>query len=61
VARLAAAGTTVRVLAPTAEDLAVMGADLMDARRRLSVFETAVRTGTTRLMQAAPVPIDGVA
>jgi NTE family protein len=61
VARLTAAGTTVRVLAPTAEDLAVMGADLMDARRRRSVFETAVRTGTTRFLQAAPVPIDGVA
>ncbi|MGK5111303.1 MULTISPECIES: patatin-like phospholipase family protein [unclassified Geodermatophilus] len=61
VARLTAAGTTVRVVAPTAEDLAVMGPDVMDARRRRHVFETAVRTGTTRFVSAAPSPVDGVA
>jgi NTE family protein len=61
VAQLASAGTTVRLLAPTAEDLAVMGADLMDAGRRRAVFETAVQTGATRFLRTAPVPIDGVA
>jgi len=61
VARLTAAGMTVRVLAPTTEDLAVMGADWMDFRRRRSVLETAVRTGATRLGQAGTAPIDGVA
>ena len=38
-----------RVLVPTAEDLAVTGANVMDARRRRAVFETAVRTTAARL------------
>lgn len=48
-ARLAASGTSVRVFAPTGEDLAAMGTNLFDASRRCSVFETAVRTTTSLL------------
>lgn len=61
VGRLAATGTRVRVLAPGAEDLAVIGANVMDARRRRIVFETARRTTTERLTappaDAAPGPL----
>jgi NTE family protein len=49
VGRLAAGGTRVRVLAPTAEDLATTGANVMDARRRRAVYETALRTTAARL------------
>ncbi|MCF6737134.1 patatin-like phospholipase family protein [Blastococcus sp. KM273129] len=47
--RLTAAGSRVRVLAPTPEDLAVIGPDVMDAGRRSAVFETARRTTATVL------------
>jgi NTE family protein len=49
VARLAATGTKVRVLAPDAEDLCVMGGNVMNPARRREVFDTAVRTVRTRL------------
>jgi NTE family protein len=49
-ARLAAAGTSVRVFAPTGEDLAAMGTNLFDAARRGTVLETAVRTTTSLLL-----------
>ncbi|WP_138734359.1 hypothetical protein [Modestobacter excelsi] len=48
-ARLAASGTSVRVFAPTGEDLAAMGTNLFDASRRGTVFATAVRTTTSLL------------
>jgi NTE family protein len=41
---LRAAGIGVTVLTPGPEDLAVMGANLMDPRRRRAVLETSLRT-----------------
>jgi NTE family protein len=52
VGRLGAAGTNVRVFAPTAEDLAAMGTNSFDTSRRKHVFRTAVRTTTSRLVRA---------
>ncbi|MGY1746954.1 patatin-like phospholipase family protein [Blastococcus sp. SYSU D00695] len=49
VRRLTETGASVRVLTPTAEDLAAMGRDWMDAGRYRHVFRTAVRTTTARL------------
>jgi NTE family protein len=40
---LRAAGIAVTVLTPGPEDLAVMGANLMDPRRRRAVLETSLR------------------
>jgi hypothetical protein len=57
--RLTAAGTTVRVFAPVAQDLLAMGVNLMDAGRRREVFDTAVRTGAARLMGATPPDLTG--
>lgn len=48
-AKVAAGGTTVVTLAPTAEDLAAMGANLMDPRRRLAVLEASLRTSAATL------------
>jgi NTE family protein len=48
-AKLEAAGTRVVMLAPGPEDLGVIGANMMDARRRHEVFETAERTSRRRL------------
>jgi NTE family protein len=53
IARLAATGTKVRVLVPGAEDLCVMGGNLMNPARRREVFETAVRTVRARLAAEA--------
>jgi NTE family protein len=47
--RLRAAGTQVSVLTPGPEDLAVMGGNLMDGRRRLAVLETSLRTSAASL------------
>jgi NTE family protein len=46
---LRAAGTAVTVLTPGPEDLAVMGVNLMDPRRRLQVFETSLVTSAAAL------------
>ena len=54
VAQLHAAGMTVRVLAPTSEDLDAMGTNSFDASRRRRVFETALHTTTSRLMGEGP-------
>ncbi|MGY1702166.1 patatin-like phospholipase family protein [Geodermatophilus sp. SYSU D00766] len=64
--RLIEAGTSVRVLAPTPEDLAAMGTDWMDAGRHRRVFRTAVRTTTAQLLPGAAASVrcgdvDGVA
>jgi NTE family protein len=53
VSRLAATGTRVRVFAPNAEDLEVMGGNVMNPRRRREVFDTAVRTMRARLSAVA--------
>jgi NTE family protein len=44
VEQLRATGTQVTVLTPGPDDLAAMGGNLMDGRRRLSVLETSLRT-----------------
>jgi len=46
---LRAAGTRVQLLAPTLEDLAVMGPNMMDPARRGEVLETALRTSRAAL------------
>ncbi|MFI6446076.1 patatin-like phospholipase family protein [Kitasatospora sp. NPDC050543] len=46
---LRAAGTRVQLLAPTLEDLAVMGPNMMDPARRGAVLETALRTSRAAL------------
>ncbi len=49
VKKVAARGTHVRLLGPTAEDLTVIGANMMDPRRRPDVFETSLRTSAAAL------------
>jgi hypothetical protein len=49
VKKVAATGTTVTLLSPGAEDLAVIGANLMDPRRRVEVLETSMRTSAAAL------------
>jgi NTE family protein len=49
---LRAAGIGVTVLTPGPEDLAVMGANLMDPRRRRAVLETSLRTSAAMLAGA---------
>ena len=49
--RLRAAGTEVVLVQPVADDLAVMGRNLMSNRRRNEVIETATRTVTEQLSQ----------
>ena len=52
VERLRSAGTRVTVLTPGPEDLAAIGANMMDPKRRLGVLETSLRTSAAAL--AAP-------
>ena len=47
--KVAVTGTKVTLLGPGAEDLAVIGANLMDPRRREAVLETSVRTSLASL------------
>jgi NTE family protein len=49
VRKVAATGTTVHVLTPGPEDLAAMGANLMDPARRRLVLETSLRTSGAAL------------
>ena len=42
------------VLAPGPEDLAEIGANLMDPRRRLAVLETSLRTSRAALTEPRP-------
>lgn len=49
VKRVAARGTRVHFLGPTAEDLAVIGVNLMDPRRRVAVLESSMRTSAAAL------------
>lgn len=55
---LTRSGASVTVLAPGPEDLAGMGANLMDPRRRLAVLETSVRTSREALAHPAPDDIE---
>jgi NTE family protein len=49
VRRVSARGATVHFLGPTAEDLAVIGTNLMEPSRRLQVLETSLRTSAAAL------------
>src|SRR5580693_5795524 len=51
---LAAAGKRVTVLTPGPADLAAMGINLMDPRRRQAVLETSFRTSAAALAQLGP-------
>jgi NTE family protein len=53
VKKVAAAGTRVTLLGPGAEDLAAIGANLMDPRRREKVLETSLRTSAVALRAAS--------
>jgi NTE family protein len=56
-AKLQAAGTHVTLLGPGPEDLAAIGVNLMDPRRRLAVLETSLRTSEAALRRdASPSP-----
>ncbi len=50
--RVAATGTRVTLLCPGPEDLAAIGANLMDPRRRERVLETSLRTSAATLLRA---------
>jgi NTE family protein len=52
--QLGAQGKRVTVLTPGPEDLAVMGANLMDSRRRQAVLETSLRSSPRALAALAP-------
>ena len=54
VKKVAASGTRVTLLGPGAEDLAVIGANLMDPRRRSQVLDTSLRTSANALRAALP-------
>jgi NTE family protein len=53
VGRLRKAGMTVTVLAPTAADLAIMGANFMDPTRRANVLTTSLRTSEATMRSAS--------
>jgi len=52
--KVAATGTKVTLLGPGPEDLAAIGANLMDPRRREHVLETSLRTSAAALRAASP-------
>ena len=56
VKKVAATGTRVVLLGPGAEDLAAIGANLMDPSRRLQVLDTSLRTSAQALRSGAQVP-----
>ncbi len=57
VKKVAATGTRVTLLGPGAEDLAVIGANMMDPRRRERVLETSLRTSAATLARAGTVDL----
>lgn len=56
--KVSATGTKVTLLGPGAEDLAVIGANLMDPKRREQVLETSLRT-TAAALRARPLAAAG--
>jgi NTE family protein len=52
--KVAATGTNVVFLGPTAQDLDVIGANLMDPRRREAVLDTSLRTSAAALTGVLP-------
>ena len=57
VATLRDQGTPVLVLEPTPDDLAAIGANVMDERRRAKVLEVAIRTTTAQLEMPGLAPL----
>jgi len=55
--KVTATGTKVTVVGPGAEDLAVIGANLMDPSRRTRVLETSLRTSAAALRARALAPV----
>jgi NTE family protein len=56
IAKVRATGTRVVVVTPAVEDLKLMGANLMDPRRRLAVYESAQQTAVPQLLgQGVPL------
>jgi len=53
-AKVSRAGTALTVLTPGPEDLATMGANLMDPSRRLEVLEASLRTSADALRDPKP-------
>jgi NTE family protein len=53
-AKVGGAGATLTVLTPGPEDLAVMGANMMDPAKRLAVLETSLVTSTEALRHPRP-------
>lgn len=49
--KVAATGTKVHFLGPTAPDLAIIGANMMDPRRRADVLESSLRTSAAALRE----------
>lgn len=56
--KVRAAGSRVTMLGPGPEDLAVIGANLMDPRRRRAVLETSLRTSAAALRRPEPGDVD---
>ena len=56
---VARTGTSVTVLAPGPDDLAAMGANMMDPARRLEVLETSLRTSRAALQDPRPDALEG--
>jgi NTE family protein len=56
--RVTRAGTAITVLAPGPEDLATIGANMMDPARRLEVLETSLRTSAQALRDPRPDDLD---
>jgi NTE family protein len=52
--KVTGAGAAVTVLAPGPEDLATIGANMMDPARRLQVLETSLRTSAEALRDPRP-------
>jgi len=52
--KVAATGTTVTFLGPTAADLAIIGPNMMDPRRRTEVLESSLRTSAAALKEPGP-------
>jgi NTE family protein len=57
VKKVAATGTKVTLLHPGAKDLRVIGANLMDPRRRTTVLETSMRTSRAALREGTRAPL----
>jgi NTE family protein len=53
-AKVGGAGAALTVLTPGPEDLAVMGANMMDPAKRLAVLETSLRTSAEALRHPQP-------